>query len=438
MACLETVLKSQVFANSGRLQEFLAYVVNESVQGRGKAILGKTVAQDVYGRNELSDGDPGSVVRVDARRLRRCLDDYYATEGADDPLRIHIDSGGYQPRFELIAKTVAAAENVSRSSDRYSINTTVLSVTGMVALVAIFLTGALFFGFFGFRDTSVMPAPSVDGTSNLKLLERQALLDKSPTALQAANLSAQAREMLLPIFDPEHQALTSGLFQRAISLDPDYFGGYAGASQSLGVRAMLSPEGPQKDTFLRNARIMADKAIALNPTHARTQSAAAWIAFVEKDYDTAILLSNRARGLAPFDGHILDFHGLITLFSGDFVAAREVSDPDKRKNPPGQRLGNRNIFAAANFHLGEYRETLASLNAASSRGDPISPPRLAYQAAAKHALGDLEGARIVTQELMATWPDFPLGFILLAFFRDPQQANAVIDRLIDVGWHAKK
>jgi tetratricopeptide (TPR) repeat protein len=435
MTCLETVLKSQVFGNSGRLQEFLAYVVNESVQGRSKAILGKTVAQDVYGRNELSDGDPSSVVRVDARRLRRFLDDYYATEGADDPLRIHIDSGGYAPRFEPMSK-VETPEEVSASSPaRYSIKTALFVVAGLGALIGVLLIGA--FGL-GFRETPVSPELSQDRNSNRKILERQALLEKSPTALQAANLSDHARDMLLPIFDPEHQILALGLFQQVIRLDPDYFGGYAGAAQSNGILAMLSPGGSQKDTLLHNARIMTNKATALNPTHAWTQSAAAWVAFVEKDYDTAIRFSERATALAPSDGYILDFHGLITLFSGDFVSALEVSDPDNRKDPPGQRHGNRNIFAAANFHLGNYRETLASLSAAGERGDPISPPRLAYQAAAKQALEDLEGARADVQELMATWPEFRPDLILLRFFRDPADASAVIDRLIDVGWHIKK
>ena len=434
-ACLERVLNSQVFANSERLQDFLAYVVNEAAQGRGKAILGKTIAQDVYGRNELSDGDTGNVVRVDARRLRRYLDTYYATEGMDDPLRIHIDSGGYAPRFEMKPKTEAPEDLVAPSPDRNSIKTAVFVIAGLIALVGVLLLGAIGLGF---RETPVSRALSQDSNTNLKVLERQALLEKSPTALQAVNLSDHARDMLMPVFDPELQNLALGLFQQVIRLDPGYFGGYAGAAQSNGILAMLSTDGAKKDAFLQTARDMANKATELNPTRAWTQSAAAWVAFVEKDYDTAIRLSERAISLAPSDGYILDFHGMITLFSGDFVSARQVSDPENRNDPPSQRHGNRNLFAAANFHLGNYQETLASLNAAGERGDPIGPPRLAYQAAAKHALGDVEGARADVREQMATWPEFRMDIILLTFFRDPKPANEVIDRLVDAGWHANK
>ena len=60
---------------------------------------------------------------------------------------------------------------------------------------------------------------------------RAAIYEKSPSALQAFNLAHQARSMIFPIFDRPRQELVLSVFGRVIELDPDYFGGYAGAAQ---------------------------------------------------------------------------------------------------------------------------------------------------------------------------------------------------------------
>jgi hypothetical protein len=103
LSALSEILASATFWNADRLKSFLEYVVLETVHGRGDGIRGKTIAQDVYGRRAETDGDPENVVRVDARRLRRRLAEYYEDEGRDAKVRIHIDSGGYTPRFETVS-----------------------------------------------------------------------------------------------------------------------------------------------------------------------------------------------------------------------------------------------------------------------------------------------------------------------------------------------
>ena len=95
------VSKSALFERNERLQAFLAYVVEEVLEDRGASIRAKTIAQDVYLRNPNQVGYNDNIVRVDARRLRRLLDDYYATEGSDDPVRITIETGGYVPSFKV-------------------------------------------------------------------------------------------------------------------------------------------------------------------------------------------------------------------------------------------------------------------------------------------------------------------------------------------------
>ncbi len=412
------------------MQAFLSYVVRESQAGRGKDIRGKTIAQDVYGRTAATDGDPDNVVRVDARRLRRCLAEYYESEGRNDPLRIHIDSGGYAPRIEFVGDSAdpdrPAVEPSTPGAPRPSAKLWLITAVVLIGLACLALVLALTPG------KLEVGRSEADSLARKKELERQALLEKSPTTLQAANLAEHAREMTFPLFDIERQKLATDVFKQAISLDPEYYGGYAGAAQTLASLAILVPQ--KRVEYLSEAKIMTGKAIELNPTQAWTQSSAAWVAFSERNYDRAIELSSRASELAPRDGYVLDIHGLVALFTGDFEAAAKATDPSFREALKSPRLAYRNIHAASKFHLGSYRETLNLFDETGPKGGPVSPPTLAYRAAAHLALGEIEVARAEARELNETWPKVRVDKILLAFFRDPDHVRLVVDRLVDAGW----
>lgn len=98
---LARILVSDSFVRSERLSHFLSYIVEETLAGQGDLIRGKTIAMDVYGRDPTDSGQSENVVRVDARRLRRSLQDHYTSEGKNDVIRIWVDRGGYVPRIEL-------------------------------------------------------------------------------------------------------------------------------------------------------------------------------------------------------------------------------------------------------------------------------------------------------------------------------------------------
>ncbi len=96
---LDRILASQNFAGSLRLQEFLRYVVDETLAGRAALIKGLTIAQDVFQRDILEDPQGSAIVRVEAGRLRRRLADYYQREGQRGPVHIQIPKGTYVPSF---------------------------------------------------------------------------------------------------------------------------------------------------------------------------------------------------------------------------------------------------------------------------------------------------------------------------------------------------
>lgn len=96
---LERILASRDFRASDKLSAFLRFVVEETLAGRSDRIKGYTVATEVFGRPADFDPAADPVVRIQAGRLRRRLDTYYHTAGADDPVVVEVPKGHYAAAF---------------------------------------------------------------------------------------------------------------------------------------------------------------------------------------------------------------------------------------------------------------------------------------------------------------------------------------------------
>jgi TolB-like protein len=98
---LDRILASDVFANTGRLARLLRYVVERSLAGEGDQLKEYVLGLEVFDRGEQYDPRLDSIVRVEARRLRSKLDDYYRDGGRSDRVVITIPRGTYAPIFAL-------------------------------------------------------------------------------------------------------------------------------------------------------------------------------------------------------------------------------------------------------------------------------------------------------------------------------------------------
>ncbi len=99
-AHLNEILSSRTFARSGRLRAFLDYVVECDLAGKAGQLKGYTIGIDVFGRPVGFDAGSDPIVRVQAGKLRKLLEQYYEEEGARAPLRIRIPLGSYAPEIE--------------------------------------------------------------------------------------------------------------------------------------------------------------------------------------------------------------------------------------------------------------------------------------------------------------------------------------------------
>jgi TolB-like protein len=96
---LDRLLHSAQFAEAPRLRRFLVHVVEQTLAGQTDRLKGYTLGLAVFDRPSDFDPQTDTIVRVQAGQLRRRLDQYYATTGRDDPLRIALPRGGYTPTF---------------------------------------------------------------------------------------------------------------------------------------------------------------------------------------------------------------------------------------------------------------------------------------------------------------------------------------------------
>ncbi|WP_424753263.1 hypothetical protein [Methylobacterium sp.] len=98
-AALARILATRAFRSSRR-RTLLGYLVDETLAGRADRLKGYSIATAVFGRGEDFDSQSDPVVRLEARRLRRDLDTYYAGDGAADAVRLSIPKGGYAVRAD--------------------------------------------------------------------------------------------------------------------------------------------------------------------------------------------------------------------------------------------------------------------------------------------------------------------------------------------------
>ena len=100
LAQLARIVESGDFQASERLRDFLTFVVEETLAGRGESIKAYTIALTVFGRGVDFDPMLDPIVRVEAGRLRKLLERYYFLHPSD-PVLIKIPRGNYIPLFSL-------------------------------------------------------------------------------------------------------------------------------------------------------------------------------------------------------------------------------------------------------------------------------------------------------------------------------------------------
>ncbi len=203
-ALIARIAASELFQKSPRLREFLLYSADCTLNQRLADVREQIIAERVFGRTGDFQGAQDSIVRAEARNLRKRLESYFSTEGLHEPLVVTMPKGGYslafEPRFKAVPPAEPVRENAAATSlievprawsaPEPSIYRTLCLVLGLIALGA----SGLAFYFHSLSAGIARPAP---------VLPFSGLLNKSDDTLVVTSDTG-----FLQISMATHQPLT--------------------------------------------------------------------------------------------------------------------------------------------------------------------------------------------------------------------------------------
>ena len=111
---LQRILASPGFVHSERLRRFLTHCVEATLAGRIEDLKEYVIGVTAFDRPTHYNPAEDPIVRVEARRLRKKLDEYYQATGAKDLVVIQIPKGAYLPTFEILKPAAPVKKPESR------------------------------------------------------------------------------------------------------------------------------------------------------------------------------------------------------------------------------------------------------------------------------------------------------------------------------------
>ena len=139
-AQLERMTASDDFNRSPQLGAFLRFVVELVLQGKSDRIKAYTIGVDVLRRDAKFDPQLDPIVRVEATRLRRTIDRYYAGLGADDAIRIDLPRGSYIPTFSRRPVLPGVTAHSSTLDRLWSIRLLLVAAVALIVIAVVVLS----------------------------------------------------------------------------------------------------------------------------------------------------------------------------------------------------------------------------------------------------------------------------------------------------------
>jgi hypothetical protein len=96
---IRRIAASELFTKAPRLRDFFLYAAECTLENRLADVREPVIAERVFKRSFDLNGGQDSIVRAEARNLRKRLDTYFETEGKDEPVIVTMPKGGYALAF---------------------------------------------------------------------------------------------------------------------------------------------------------------------------------------------------------------------------------------------------------------------------------------------------------------------------------------------------
>jgi hypothetical protein len=148
LTTLDRILGSAKFSESAQLSRFLRYVVESRLANDGQRLKESVIGVSVFRRAVGYDTKADPIVRVEARRLRSRLEQYYDENGAADPVRISLPKGGYSPEFEAVGSPetlVSERPAIVDGSEKAKPDGRSLRPVALAAVLVILSVGSIYY-----------------------------------------------------------------------------------------------------------------------------------------------------------------------------------------------------------------------------------------------------------------------------------------------------
>lgn len=259
---------------------------------------------------------------------------------------------------------------------------------------------------------------------------------KPTSSLDAYDWFVQARELFFNATSDDN-VKACGMFENAISLDPDYAAAYALLAESY-VRDWVTFWNNPPETSHSLAWENAKKAMALDDTDSRSQTAIGVANLFDGNHQAAQFHLDKALVLNPNDAHALMYMSRHDVLSGNpDLAIKRVTEA-RRHNPFGKYDWS---LVPAYYLARRYDE---AINVMQGIQDP-APIQLCWVAATYAQAGEIEaagklGARLIDAmrskltSVCATMPKNWLDFIAQRYpFRERTDMEHFLDGLRKAG-----
>ncbi len=263
--------------------------------------------------------------------------------------------------------------------------------------------------------------------------ERRRMMLKRPDNMDAYDLVLQALELLYEL-EPRSFTRCVALLQRAIALDPTYAMPYALLSEWHSLR-MGQGWGPDRAADGLEALRLAGEAVRRDPNNARALGLLGhYKSFIEKDYDAAFGLFDRAINACPNGAMAWGLSAPTYCYVGDGKGAAERAKRALRLSPRDPlRFYYYTALSQAYMVAGDY-EAAVQWGQSAARDNPAYLAALRPLAACLAALGRIPEAQAIARRIIVVSPGFQArAFAQDSPFRDPAFREWLAQNLIAAG-----
>lgn len=410
---LREIVESRTFAQGSRLARFLRFVVENYLSGETERLKETVIATEVYDRQPDYDPKVDSIVRTEARRLRKKLQEYYEAEGRYSRITITIPTGGYIPRIEFrpqpIPTLVVPEPDLANVVENPGLANQEVEPQPLPSVRWRLLTVVLIAGVCGIGFWSI--------ARQYRRREAAKLTPSHAANQEARRLYLEGRfywAKRTPDFD--HKAITH--FDEALRIDPNYALAYSGLADAYAITASGLPASERSI----EAKSAAEQAVTLDESSAEAHTSLAFVLYkFDWNWEEAELHFRRALQLNP--AYALAHH-----WFGEFLVLRGRPDEGLAQLKQAESLEPlslpiKNDLARGLYRTRHYDEAIAKAQQVLEL-DPNFSNAYATLAYAYEQKGDYP--RAVEADLQ----------VLRLANKSEQEIAALRKTFANSGWHA--